>query len=420
MAMAEKKRVVVTGMGMMSPVGISVDESWDNLINGRSGVGPITRFDHSECKVHVAGEITNLDATAFGFTPRDAGRYDRGVILGVCAATQAASQCGIDFAARGENLDVCSIVGTGIGGITNIEDTVRLMAAEGPRRVTPFLVPSGTPDVTSHTITMRYNLHGLSCGVNTACASGNEAIIMATRRLQQGPEVIAFTGGTDAAVYMLATATFGNLKALSTWDGDGDPARISRPFEKNRAGFVIAEGAGVLVLETLAHAQARGAEILAEIIGCGQTTDSYHITAPEPSGKYIAHAMRFALNDARIAPEEVDYINAHGTSTHYNDLTETLAIKQAFGDCAKRLAVSSTKSMTGHMIGGCGGVEACVCLKALATGIVPPTINYDEPDPELDLDYVPNVAREMPVRTVMSNNLGFGGHNAVVIFRRFA
>jgi 3-oxoacyl-[acyl-carrier-protein] synthase II len=266
---------------------------------------------------------------------------------------------------------------------------------------------------------MHFGLHGASFGVNTACASSNDAIAIAYHRLQQGLEAVAITGGTEAAVGTLATATFGNMKALSSWDGDGDPTRISRPFDKRRSGFVLAEGAGALLLETLDHAKARGARILAEIAGTGQSTDAYHITAPEPSGTYVALAMRRALADARMNPEDVDYINAHGTSTPYNDLTETVAIKKVFGAHAYKLCVSSTKSMTGHMIGGCGGVEAGICIQALQTGLLPPTINQEEPDPECDLDYIANIARERSIRVAMSNNFGFGGHNSVVIFKRF-
>ena len=417
--MDDRTRIVVTGIGAVTPVGIGVEDTWRTLVSGGSGIAPITLFDHHRCKAHIAGEVKGFDATKFGFSPRDAKRYDRHVLLGVSAAHEAIAMSGIDFASRGGNEDVCSIFGTGIGGIMTIEDTIRTMIAEGPGRVTPFLVPSGTPDVTSHTVAMHYKLHGASFGVNTACASGNEAIVTAMRRLKQGPEVIAVTGGTEAAVYELAVAHFGNMKALATWDGDGDPTRVSRPFDKRRGGFVIAEGAGALVLETLAHAKARGALILAEIAGGSQTTDAYHFTAPEPSGTYVALAMRRALDEARLNPEDIAYINAHGTSTEYNDLTETVAIKNVFGAHARSVCISSTKSMTGHMIGGCGGVEAAVSIKAILSGIIPPTINQEERDPACDLDYVPNTAREKRVDAAMSNNFGFGGHNTVIIFTRF-
>lgn len=417
--MDDRKRIVVTGIGAVSPVGVGAAATWESVIAGRSGIAPITLFDHSGCRAHIAGEVKNFDATQFGFSERDARRYDRSVLLGVAAAHDAIEDAGLDFASRGGNEDVCCIVGTGIGGIVNIENTVRILAAEGPRSVTPFLVPSGTPEVTSHTIALHYGLHGATFGVNTACASGNEAISTALRRLRQGPEVIAITGGTECPICALSLGTFGNMKALSSWDGDGDPTRVSRPFEKKRSGFVIAEGAGMLVLETLEHAKKRGARIYAELAGSGQTTDAYHFTAPEPSGTYVALATRHALNDGRINPEEVDYINAHGTSTPYNDLTETIAIKKVFGEHAKKLCVSSTKSMTGHMIGGCGGVEAVICCKVIETGIIPPTINYEEPDPECDLNYVPNKAIERPVRVAMSNNFGFGGHNTVIVLRKF-
>lgn len=416
--MAEKRRVVVTGIGAMTCLGAGIDANWDALINGRSGIAPITYFDSSDCRVHVAGECTALDPTEYDFSERDARRYDRSVVLGVSAAVEAIRDSGLDFSTRGENEDVCAIVGSGIGGIMNIQDTTQVLLEQGPNRVTPFLVPSGTPDTTAHTVALRYGLHGASFGVNTACASGNEAIITATRRLMFGPEKIAITGGTEAAVCKLSIATFGNMKALSSWDGDGDPTRISRPFDKDRSGFVMAEGAGFLVLETYEHAKQRGAHIYSEIIGCGQTTDAYHFTAPEPSGTYVADAITAALRDNNTDPSSVGYINAHGTSTKYNDLTETIAIRKVFGEHAYKLAVSSTKSMTGHMIAGCGGVEAAVCQKVMQTGILPPTINYETQDEELDLDYVPNEAREKNVDVIMSNNFGFGGHNSVVLFRK--
>ncbi|MCX7846785.1 MAG: beta-ketoacyl-ACP synthase II [bacterium] len=417
--MDERTRIVVTGIGAVSPVGVGVEETWEGLIAGRSGIGRVTLFDASKCRTQIAGEVKNFDATKFGFSERDARRYDRSVLLGVAAAYEAIKDAGLDFATRGGNEDVCCIVGTGIGGIVNIENTTRVLVAEGPRSVTPFLVPSGTPEVTAHTIALHHGLHGATFGVNTACASGNEAIATALRRLRQGPEVIAITGGTECPICELSLGTFGNMKALSSWDGDGDPTRVSRPFDKRRSGFVIAEGAGILVLETLAHAKKRGARIYAELTGSGQTTDAYHFTAPEPTGTYVALAKRRALEDSQINAEEVQYVNAHGTSTPYNDLTETIAIKKVFGEHAKKLYVSSTKSMTGHMIGGCGGVEAVVCCKVIETGIIPPTINYEEPDPECDLNYVPNKAIECRVRVAMSNNFGFGGHNTVIVLRKF-
>ena len=417
--MSEKKRIVVTGIGSMACTGVGVEDNWDNLINGRSGIDKITYFDTTNYRVHIGGEVKTLDPTEYGFTPRDATRYDRSVLLGVSAATDAIRNAGLDFETRGENLDVGVIVGTGMGGVANISKMSMVIVEKGPARVTPFLVPSGTPEVTAHTVALKHGIHGATFGVNTACAAGTDAIITAIKRLQYGSENIIVAGGAESAVCEISYAAFGNMKALSQWDGDGDPKRVSRPFEKNRSGFVMSEGAGILILETLEHAKSRGAKIYAEIAGCGQTTDAYHMTAPEPSGKYVALAMEMALKEAGLAPESVGYINAHGTSTKYNDLTETKAIKKVFGDHAYKLCVSSTKSMTGHMVGGCGGVEAMVCMKVLETGIIPPTINYEEPDPECDLDYVPNKAREKKVDVVASSNLGFGGHNAVLLFKRF-
>jgi len=417
--MSEKKRIVVTGIGSMACTGVGVEANWDNLINGRSGIDKITYFDTSDYRVHIGGEVRDLDPTQYGFTPRDATRYDRSVLLGVSAATDAIRDAGLDFETRGENLDVGVIVGTGMGGVANISKMSMVIVEKGPSRVTPFLVPSGTPEVTAHTVALKHGIHGATFGVNTACAAGTDAIITAVKRLQYGTENIIVAGGAESAVCEISFAAFGNMKALSTWDGDGDPKRVSRPFEKNRSGFVMSEGAGILILETLEHAKSRGARIYAEIAGCGQTTDAYHMTAPEPSGKYVAPAMEMALKEAGLPPESVGYINAHGTSTKYNDRTETKAIKKVFGEHAYNLCVSSTKSMTGHMVGGCGGVEAMVCMKVLETGIIPPTINYEEPDPECDLDYVPNKAREKNVTVVASSNLGFGGHNAVLLFKKF-
>ncbi len=417
--MSEKKRIVITGIGTMACTGVGVDVNWDNLINGRSGIDNISYFDTSDYRVHIGGEVRDLDPTQYGFTPRDAQRYDRSVLLGVSAATEAINDAGLDFESRGENLDVGVIVGTGMGGVANISKMSMVIVEKGPARVTPFLVPSGTPEVTAHTVALKHGIHGATFGVNTACAAGTDAIITAVKRLQYGNENIIIAGGAESAVCEISFAAFGNMKALSQWDGDGDPKRVSRPFEKNRSGFVMSEGSGILILETLEHAKSRGAKIYAEIVGCGQTTDAYHMTAPEPSGKYVTLAMEMALKEANISPETVGYINAHGTSTKYNDKTETIAIKNTFGDHAFKLWVSSTKSMTGHMVGGCGGVEAMVCMKVLETGIIPPTINYEVPDPECDLDYVPNKAREKKVNVVASNNLGFGGHNAVLLFKKF-
>ncbi len=417
--MSERKRIVITGIGSMACTGVGVDANWDNLINGRSGIDKITYFDTSDYRVHIGGEVRDLDPTQYGFTPRDAQRYDRSVLLGVSAATEAINDAGLDFESHGENLDVGVIVGTGMGGVANISKMSMVIVQKGPARVTPFLVPSGTPEVTAHTVALKHGIHGATFGVNTACAAGTDAIITAVKRLQYGNENIIIAGGAESAVCEISFAAFGNMKALSQWDGDGDPKRVSRPFEKNRSGFVMSEGSGILILETLEHAKSRGAKIYAEIVGCGQTTDAYHMTAPEPSGKYVTLAMEMALKEANISPETVGYINAHGTSTKYNDKTETIAIKNTFGDHAFKLCVSSTKSMTGHMVGGCGGVEAMVCMKVLETGIIPPTINYEVPDPDCDLDYVPNIAREKKVDVVASNNLGFGGHNAVLLFKKF-
>ncbi|MBO7447742.1 beta-ketoacyl-ACP synthase II [bacterium] len=416
--MKDSERIVVTGLGAVAPTGYGVKENWDSVINGRSGIGPITLFDSTDNKVHIAGEC-HYDPTPGGFSERDAARYDRSVLHAVNAGLEAVRDSDIDFANRGDNHDVCIIMGSGIGGIDNIQKTCGVMFEKGPGRVTPFLVPSGTADVGAHTIAMRLGIHGFTCGVATACASGNDAISTAFLRLRGGFEQVAICGGSEAPVCKLSIATFANMKALSSWDGDGDPKRVSRPFDRNRSGFVISEGAGVIVLETLEHAKKRGARIYCELGGVGQSTDAYHVTAPEPTGSFVSLAMRQALERAEIDPNTVDYINAHGTSTHHNDVMETNAIKTVFGEHARELCVSSTKSMTGHCVAGCGGIEAVFCVKAIETGIVPPTINYEEPDPECDLDYVPNKARELKVRAALSDTFGFGGHNAVLCFKRF-
>ncbi len=417
--MIKGKRIVVTGLGAVSSVGIGVDTIWESLTNGKSGIAPVSLIDTDDYKVKIAGEVKDFDGTQFGFTAKETQRYDRYVQLGVAAANQAIKHSGIRFENRGENDDICVIMGSGIGGIRFIENTCKVLFKDGPGRVTPLLIPGGTPDVTSHTVAMHHGLHGASFGINSACASGNEALITAVRRLVQGPEVVAIAGGSEAPICRLGLSTFANMKALSTWDGDGDPTRVSRPFDKDRSGFVIAEGSGVLIFEALEHAKARNAKILAEVVGCGQTTDAYHMTAPEPTGKYVTAAIHRVLQDGEILPESVDYINAHGTSTKYNDITETRAIKTVFGEHSYKLCVSSIKSMTGHMIGGCGGFEAIACIKSIETGIVPPTINLDEPDVECDLNYVANTAQERKINVAVSNNFGFGGHNSVIAFKKF-
>ena len=416
--MTDSQRIVVTGLGAVAPTGTGVPENWDSVTHGRSGIGPVTLFDPSQNKVKIAGEC-HYNPEIAGFSPRDIARYDRSVLHAVTAGLEAVKDSGLDFSTRGENFDTCIIMGSGIGGIGNIQKTCKVLFESGPNRVTPFLVPSGTADVGAHTIAMRLGIHGFSCGVTTACASGNDAIATAFLRLRGGFEQIAICGGSEDPVCALSLGTFANMKALSTWDGDGDPKRVSRPFDLNRSGFVIAEGAGVIVLETLEHAKKRGARIYCELGGVGQSTDGYHVTAPEPTGRFVVNAIKQALARAEVNPEAVDYVNAHGTSTHLNDIMETTALKTVFGEHARKFCVSSTKSMTGHTVAGCGGLEAVFCVKAIETGLVPPTINYETPDPECDLDYVPNVARELKVNCAMSDTFGFGGHNAVLVFKRF-
>ena len=401
--------IAITGMGCVTPCGNNVAQFWSALIAGRSGIQEITSFDTSAYDVHVAGEVRNFDPTHFGIDPKEARRLDRYVQFAVAAAAEAISQSAV----LEGNLDLERtgvVVGTGIGGIRSIETQMDILRKKGPHRVSPLLVPSGTPDVPSNEISLLYGFKGPSGAVSTACSSGNDAIIAAARVIRDGAADVMITGGAEAPISELSLATFANLKALSR--AGGDPAKVCRPFDRDRSGFVLAEGAGVLVLESIEHARRRGARILALLAGFGQTTDAYHKTAPDPSGAGAARAIRQAMKAARVSPEEVSYINAHGTSTIQNDPMETLAIKAALGDHARRVPISSTKSSTGHLIAGAGAVEAIASVQAILTGKIPPTINYENPDPACDLHYVPNRAIESTVDVVLSNSFGFGGHNS--------
>lgn len=411
--------VAVTGMGCTTPCGNSVEALWENLCAGRSGISGVTRFDASAHTVKIAGEVKGFVAEEYGVHPKDARRLDPFVLYALGAATQAVAQSGITEGAKKNGSfdpDRTGVtIGTGIGGLQSIEEQVAILYERGPSRVSPTLVPSAVPDVAGNEIALRYGLRGPSFAVSTACSSGNDAIIFAARCIREGAADVMIAGGSEAAVTPTSIATFGNLKALSR--RQGEPTKICRPFDRDRSGFVIGEGAGVLVLESLDHARARGAEIMAILIGFGQTCDSYHRTAPDPTGAGAARAIEQALRLAKLNPEEVGYINAHGTSTISNDPMETRAIKRVFGDAASSLAVSSTKSMTGHLIGAAGAVEAIVAVQTLRTGVIPPTINLDTPDPECDLDYVPHTARQRAVKVALSNSFGFGGHNAAVVLQ---
>lgn len=408
------RRVVVTGMGAVSPLGIGVDALWEGLIQGRSGVGPITSFDASRFSTRIAAEVKDFNPTDF-MDRKDARRMDRFAQFAVAGARMALEDASISDNVDWERVGV--LIGSGIGGIHTFEEQCRNLFEKGPDRVSPFFVPMMIPDIASGQVSILIGAKGHNACTVTACASGSHSIGDAFRVIQRGQADIMVTGGTEAAVSPLSMAGFCAARTLST--RNDEPERASRPFDKDRDGFVLGEGAGILILEELEHAKARGARIYAELIGYASTGDAYHITAPAPEGDGARRAMLAALKDAGVDPSEVEYINAHGTSTEYNDKFETMAIKGVFQEHAYRIPVSSTKSMTGHLLGAAGGVEAIAVCKTLYEQIIPPTINYETPDPECDLDYVPNKARKQPVRVAISNSFGFGGHNAVLVFRRY-
>ena len=401
-------------MGVVSPVGIGLEAFWSSLVEGRSGVGPITLFDPSGLDCRIAAEVKGFDPTRY-MERKEARHTDRFCQFALAATAMALEDAGLANQGRlGPRVGV--IIGSGIGGMNTLEEQHRVMLEKGRSRVSPFLVPMMIPDMAAGLVSIRWGAEGPNSCTVSACASGSHSIGDAFRLVQRGDADIMITGGAEAAITPLAMAAFCSAKALST--RNDDPPRASRPFDRDRDGFVMGEGAGILILEEREHALARGARIYAEIVGYASTGDAYHITAPAPEGRGAARAMELALKDAGVAPEEVDYINAHGTSTEYNDWYETLAIKRVLGDHAYRVAVSSTKSMAGHLLGAAGGVEAIATVLAIHRGIIPPTINLENPDPRCDLDYVPNRARQQPVRVAISNSFGFGGHNAVLVFRR--
>ncbi len=409
------RRVVVTGLGLVSPVGIGVKEGWGSIVSGRSGVGLVTKFDTEGYACRIAGEVKGFEPERF-MPAKLVKRLDPFVQYAIAASKEAWKDSGLDS----DKVDpdrVGVITGCGLGGLGSIEFYRDVLVKRGPRRVSPFFIPMAIPNMASGQISILFAAKGPNTVVCTACAAGTHAVGQAFKEIQRGAADVMFCGGTEAVITELALAGFGSLKALST--RNDEPQRASRPFDRDRDGFVIGEGSGMLIIESLDHAKGRGARIKAELCGFGLTGDAYHMTAPPDDGEGGARAMKEALKDASMAPEDIDYINAHGTSTPLNDSCETKAIKTVFGDHAYRIPVSSTKSMTGHLLGGAGGVEAVFTVKALEDGIVPPTINYENPDPECDLDYVPNEAREMDIRTAMSNSFGFGGTNGVLIFKRF-
>ncbi len=422
------RRAVITGLGVVSPVGIGSDATWDNLVNGRSGIADITLFDTSAFDTHIAGEVKGFDAGAY-MDAKDARRHDRNTHFAVAATGEALGAAGLLNAdgrldpSQADPDRFGMVFGTGIGGIGMISEGLKTLAERGPGRVSPFLLPHMIPDAASGMVAIQYGLRGPNMAVVSACATGGHAIGEAMESIVRGQADLMLGAGTEAVVVPLALAGFSQMKALGSPidpdTGEYNPAVASRPFDATRNGFVVAEGSAVLVLEELEHAKARGATPIAEVIGYGSSSDAYHMAAPAERGEGNQRAMRAALARAGIGPEAVDYINAHGTSTPLNDRYETFAIEAVFGEHARRVAVSSTKSMTGHMMGAAGALEGFVCAKVLQTGFIPPTINHRHPDPELTLDYVPNVARQADVRVALSNSMGLGGHNSTVILRRY-
>ncbi len=410
-----KRRVVVTGMGMVSPVGLDVSESWENVLKGRSGIAPIEIFDTSAFPTRFGGAVKGFDVTRY-VAEKDAKKMDLFIHYGMAAGSQAWEDCGLKLdESDAERIGVA--IGAGIGGITGIEDGHNAYLKGGPRRISPFFVPSNIINMISGNLSIKYGLKGPNFAIVTACATGTHNIGEAARVIQYGDADVMVAGGAEMATSPTSLGGFASARALSR--RNDDPERASRPWDRDRDGFVLSDGAGVLVLEELAHAKRRGARIWAELIGYGTSADAYHMTQPPESGEGAARCMQLALRNAGLNPDQVGYINAHGTSTPAGDIAETKAIKRAFGDHAYSVAISSTKSMTGHMLGAAGGVEAIFSILSLYHQVVPPTINLDQPDPECDLDYVPHTARDLAVTTAMSNSFGFGGTNATLIFRRF-
>lgn len=409
-----ERRVVITGLGVISPIGNNLNEFWDSLAHGRGGIGRITAFDVSGFSSQIGGEVKNFDPGQY-MDPKKAKRMDRFCQFGVAAAKQALDDSGFDL----EKEDCTRIgvyVGSGTGGLTTIEEQHKIFLEKGPSRVSPLLIPMMIIDLLPGQIAMIFGLKGPNLSIVTACATSNHNIGEALWAIRNGMADVMVAGGAEASTTQLGLAGFCSMRALST--RNDQPEKASRPFDKERDGFIIAEGGAILILEELEHAKNRGAKIYGELVGYGCSADAHHLTAPAPGGEGAVRSMKMALGNAGVAPEEVNYINAHGTSTPLNDKFETMAIKTAFGDHAFKVPVSSTKSMTGHLQGAAGGVEAIACLLAMQNNIIPPTINYEVPDPECDLDYVPNQAREVEIKIALSNSFGFGGHNATIIFKK--
>ena len=407
------RRIVITGMGAITAAGSDVESMWSAVRDGRTSIARITSFDPSELATQVAAEITDFDAeSAFG--RRGARRMDPFIQFAVFAAQQAAENSGLQIGEENASR-VAVVVGSGVGGMRTLVEQMNVLRTKGPKRVSPLFIPMMLNDSAAGQVAISLGAQGPNLSVVSACATGANAIGEASEIIRRGAADVAFAGGTESAIVPLSIAAFNVMGALSTTNDE--PQLANRPFDANRSGFVMGEGAGILVLEAEEHARARGASILGELIGYGSNADAFHITAPREDGAGAARCIRIALDSAGLIPEDIDYINAHGTGTKLNDASETTAVKAAFGDQAYKVPISSTKAVTGHLLGGAGAIEAIICLKAIETGIIPPTINYETPDPECDLDYVPNTARQAEVSVAMNNSFGFGGHNATLILR---
>ncbi|MEK7698180.1 MAG: beta-ketoacyl-ACP synthase II [Nitrospirota bacterium] len=410
-----KRRVVVTGVGLITPLGTGTEKSWKNLLDGRSGIRKITQFDATHFPCQVAGEVPDFEINQF-IEIKEQKKMDRFIHFAFAAAKMAVEDSGLKITK--DNADrIGVVVGSGIGGLSAIEHYHTVLLEKGPKRISPFFIPMLIINLAAGQISIHFGAKGPNSAVATACASGTHSIGDAFKIIKRGEADAMISGGTEAVITPLAVGGFSSMKALST--RNNEPEKASRPFDRDRDGFVMGEGAGIMVLEDMEHALSRGAKIYAEITGYGMTGDAYHITSPPPEGEGAARCMRASLKDANIHPEEIEYINAHGTSTKYGDELETQAIKSVFGKHAYKFAVSSTKSMTGHLLGAAGGVEGVICALSIFNKIIPPTINLENPDPECDLDYVPNKARAMDINMAMSNSFGFGGTNACIIFKRY-
>lgn len=411
-------RVVLTGVGVISPIGSGKDVFWEALLAGKNGIGRITRFDPADCASQIAGEVKDFDPTAF-IDRKEAKRMDRYTQFAVAASKMAVEDAGLDLAAEDRDR-IGTYIGSGVGGIDTLHEQYKKLFDKGPHFISPFFIPMMIGNMAAGQTAIVLDVHGPSSDIVTACATGTNCIGEAFRILQHGEADVMIAGGTEAAISAAPVAGFCSMKALCTNRND-DPEHASRPFDKERSGFVMGEGAGVVVLETLEHAKKRGAHIYAEVAGYGRNSDAYHVTSPAPHGVYQSKCMSLAIADAGLTPDDIDYVNAHGTSTHMNDLGETEACKEVFGARAKDVPISSVKSMTGHMLGAAGGIECIATALSVENDMIPPTINYETPDLEegLDLDYVPNKSRSHAVRAAISNNFGFGGHNACLVLKKF-